>query len=57
MDKKQKRIVDLTNDNRRQHKLIVEKTKECQKWREEVEANRGKVQERDKIVAKNRELI
>ncbi len=57
VDKKTKKINDLNAENRRKHKLLVEKSKDCTRLSKDAEMNKQKAQERDQIFTKNKEIM
>ena len=56
-EKKLKKMNEIINENKRKHKIIADKTKECQQLREELDVVKVKAKERDQVHQKNKELV
>lgn len=52
-----KKLNNLTADNERKSKVIIDKTSELTKLKEEIDSLREKAKERDAFSNKNKELV
>jgi DnaJ-domain-containing protein 1 len=56
-DLRLKKFTQLQQDNQRKTKLVIDKTSEVMRLREELEGIRDKAKERDHFNNKNKELV